>query len=210
MHSVTEPAFRCTCGSKWSEDVTFSNRFAVFAIWRGSSWTVDDITVVADALASGAVAYVLGRRDESTGAPTGVDWMNSPQNKRGARNACCTSFSQLARKASVEFGTKVPWTTAYDATTGVHKSLKRVRAQCISAQNIGKRRLWCQLLMFSMKHGTGQAVFRGRNAKCSPRRIGACSRTSTRHSSVSGTAARRPCPYRMVHRRTVRNAHGCS
>ena len=33
MHSVIEPAFRCTFGSKWSEDVTFSQQFAVFSTW---------------------------------------------------------------------------------------------------------------------------------------------------------------------------------
>ena len=31
MHSIIEPAFRCTFGSKWSEDVTFSHQFAVFS-----------------------------------------------------------------------------------------------------------------------------------------------------------------------------------
>ena len=33
MHSIIEPAFRCTIGSKWSEDVTFSQQFAVFSTW---------------------------------------------------------------------------------------------------------------------------------------------------------------------------------
>ena len=33
MYSVTEPAFRCTFGSKWSEDLTFSHQFAVFSTW---------------------------------------------------------------------------------------------------------------------------------------------------------------------------------
>ena len=33
MHSIIEPAFRCTFGSKWSEDVTFSQQFAVFSTW---------------------------------------------------------------------------------------------------------------------------------------------------------------------------------
>ena len=33
MHGIIEPAFRCTFGSKWSEDVTFSQQFAVFSTW---------------------------------------------------------------------------------------------------------------------------------------------------------------------------------
>ena len=62
--------------------------------------------------------------------------LDSPQKRRvqEMHAECRTmSISQLARKASLEFGKKVPWTTAYDATTGVHKFLKRVRAQYISA-----------------------------------------------------------------------------
>ena len=48
MHSIIEPAFRCTFGSKWSEDVTFSQQFAVFSTWDvDSSWALDDITVAA-------------------------------------------------------------------------------------------------------------------------------------------------------------------
>ena len=55
---------------------------------RGSSCALDDSTVVSDAFANGesvyqvseehgwaySSVYVLLRRDESTGAPTGVDW----------------------------------------------------------------------------------------------------------------------------------------
>ena len=52
---------------------------------------------------------------------------------------------------------KVPWTTAYDATTGVHKSLKRVRAQYISPQKVTKRLLWCQLLLARL--GLRKGVF---------------------------------------------------
>ena len=89
MHSIIESTFRCTFGSKWSEDVTLSQQFAVFSTWDVAHlW--DDITVAADAFANGESVYqvakehgrgvlveedyVLGRRDESTRAPTGVDW----------------------------------------------------------------------------------------------------------------------------------------
>ena len=33
MQSIIEPVFRCTFGSKWSEIMTFSHRFAVFSTW---------------------------------------------------------------------------------------------------------------------------------------------------------------------------------
>ena len=86
--------------------------------------------------------------------------LDSPQKKRVQEMRAerrTMSISQLARKASLEFGKKVPWTTAYDATAGVHKSLKRVRVQYISPQNVTKRLLWCQLLLARL--GLRKGVF---------------------------------------------------
>ena len=153
MHSVTEPAFRWTFGSKRAEDVTFSHRFVVFSTWdvahRGL-WTtseVSDAFAIGEsvyqaakehgwALSSVKVACMLGRWDGSTGSNgRGLD---SPQKKKVQEMHAerrTRSISHLARKGSAEFGKNVPWTTAYDATTDVHKSLKRVRAQYISVQN---------------------------------------------------------------------------
>ena len=89
MYSVTEPNTFC---SKWSENVTFFTSIcSIFHMGRGSSWALDDITVVADAFANVGEETLpsLTCWDDGKRVP-GLQraWIGLTTEEKGARNAC--------------------------------------------------------------------------------------------------------------------------
>ena len=95
-----------------------------------------------------------GTRDESTRAPTNADWTR--QRRKGC-TTCTLSVGPCRMWQDIVLDLD-------DATTGVHRSMKRVCAQYISTQNITKRRHWCQLLLARL--GLLKSVFRAKVRKC--------------------------------------------
>ena len=133
------------------------------------------------------------------------------------------SISQLARKASVEFGKKVLWTTAYDATTGVHKSLTaKVRRCTLDQLCFSDEKLWRKVQTMCPQNKRCLVP----KSKAKPDAVKAYTddmqvvmKMTDRAGVMSGLLFSRkhglgkqffvPPEYRMVHRRTLRNVHGC-